>query len=71
MPKVFDGQFSVDSPDTTVYASEEAMKDAAETQEVAVNYAYMAFVRDYPQVFWTKGIGVGIHIDLIQMDATF
>lgn len=59
MPKVFDGQFSVDSPDTTVYASEEAMKDAAETQEVAVNYAYMAFVRDYPQVFWTKGIGVG------------
>lgn len=59
MPKVFDGQFSVDSPDTTVYASKEAMEEAANVQVKAVNYAYVAFIRDYPQVFWTKGIGVG------------
>ena len=59
MPKVFDGQFSVDSPDTTVYASKEAMEEAANIQAKAVNYAYVAFIRDYPQVFWTKGIGVG------------
>ena len=59
MPKVFDGTFSVDSPDTTIYASEAEMRDAATAQVIAVNYAYMAFMRDYPQVFWTKGIGVG------------
>lgn len=59
MPKAFDGKFSVESPDTNIYASQEAMTEAATEQAKAVNYAYVAFMRDYPQVFWTKGIGVG------------
>lgn len=55
-PKAFDGDIQITLTGTQVCATEQELHEEAQKQARDANYAYIAFTRDYPQVFWNNGI---------------
>ena len=57
--KVFSQDISITLSEPVLCDTEGELEAAAREQMIAANYGYMALIHDYPQVFWTNGIGVG------------
>ena len=56
LPKTLNGDIVIDLSDTNECASMEQLQQEVHNHTIDINYAYIAFIWDYPQVFWTNGV---------------